>query len=80
VEGHNGIILSYGQTGSGKTFTIFGEDERFSISQSNLYLDGRKDKKGLVCRSLEFMFRKVKELEDIREFSITCSFAELYLD
>ncbi|KAL4466133.1 hypothetical protein ABPG74_004370 [Tetrahymena malaccensis] len=80
IEGHNSCILSYGQTGSGKSFTIFGEDERFSINQGNLFMDGRKDRRGLVPRTVEHLFRKAQELEDIREFVITCSMTEIYLD
>jgi hypothetical protein len=80
IEGHNACIISYGQTGSGKTFTSFGEDERFSINSLNLYLDGRKDKRGLVCKTLEYFFKKAQELEEIREFVLTCSLCEIYLD
>jgi hypothetical protein len=31
-------------------------------------VDGRKDKRGLICRTLDFFFKKAQELEDIREF------------
>ena len=80
IEGHNSCIINYGQTGSGKTFTTFGEDERYSINAMNLYLDGKRDKRGMVCRAVEFLFKKAQELEDIREFVLTCSLAEIYLD
>ncbi len=47
----------------------------------NLYgSDGKKDKRGLICRSVEYFFKKASELEDIREFVITCSLAEIYLE
>jgi len=79
IEGSNSCILCYGQTGSGKTYSIFGEDESYSLS-SGVVSDGRKDKRGLVPRTVEHLFRKAKELEDIREFVITCSMTEIYLD
>lgn len=51
--------MSYGQTGAGKTYTIFGEDERFSVNNMNLYMDGKRgEKTGLVCRTAEFLFKK----------------------
>lgn len=43
-------------------------------------LDGRKDRRGIVPRSLEFLFKKATEFDEIREFVITASLAELYLE
>lgn len=43
-------------------------------------MDGRKDRRGLIPRTVEHLFRKAQELEDIREFVITCSMTEIYLD
>ncbi|KRX00930.1 P-loop containing nucleoside triphosphate hydrolase [Pseudocohnilembus persalinus] len=80
VEGHNGIVLSYGQTGAGKSFTVFGEDERYSINDMHMYSEGGRDKRGLVPRTVEFLFKKGEELDDIRQFVITVSIAEVYLD
>lgn len=79
IEGQPGCIISYGQTNSGKTFTIFGEDEHFSTKGSN-EMDMRKDKKGIVPRTMEYILRKAKDFEDVREFVIQASFFELYLD
>ena len=79
IEGHNGCILAYGQTGAGKTYSIFGEDEKYSINSAN-FVEGKKDKRGLIPRCLELLFRKEQEYEDMREFVITVSFAEIYLD
>ena len=79
IEGQNSCIIGYGQTNSGKTYTIFGEDEHFSTKIANP-MDMRKDKKGILSRSLEFILRKAKDSEDNREFVMTGSFYELYLD
>lgn len=80
IEGHNACIISYGQTGSGKTFTIFGEDERYTPTLMNLYQEKKKDRRGLVPKTIEFLFKRARELEEIREFVITCSMVEIYLD
>lgn len=39
-----------------------------------------RDKRGGVCKTIEYLFRKAEELSEIREFVITCSLAEIYLD
>ncbi len=31
-------------------------------------------------RTIDYLFKKAKDLEEIREFVITCSFIEIYLD
>ena len=80
IEGHNACVISYGQTGSGKTFTIFGEDEKYTPTLMNLYQEKKKDRRGLVPKTVEYLFRRGKELEEIREFVITCSMVEIYLD
>jgi len=39
-----------------------------------------KDRRGLVPRAIECLFSKSEELSDIREFVITCSMFEIYVD
>lgn len=68
--------MGFGSTGSGKTFSIFGEDVRFSISPGDM----AKDRRGIVARSLEFLLLKSLEYAEMREFVITVSMAEIYLD
>lgn len=72
--------MSYGQTGGGKSFTTFGEDDSYSLQSGNAIGDTRKDRRGFVPRTIEHLFKKAKEMEDIREFVITCSMTEIYLD
>lgn len=43
-------------------------------------MDTRKDRRGLIARALEFLLKKAAEFDEIREFVITASLAELYLD
>ena len=80
IEGHNSCIISYVPTGSGKTFKIFGEDEKYTPTLMNLFQEKKKDRRGLVPKTVEYLFRRAKELEEIREFVITCSMVEIYLD
>lgn len=45
MAGHNASVIAYGNTGSGKTYTIFGEDEKYSISgKVNLLLNRKIDR------------------------------------
>lgn len=71
IEGHNSCLLCYGQTGSGKSYTLYGVDG----SQ-----DDRSEKRGLLSRSVEYLLSKGQEFEEIREFIITASIAEVFLD
>ena len=67
-EGYNGTIFAYGQTGSGKSFTMEGaglHDEKL---------------KGLIPRMFEFIFNKIKNEDPKIEFSIKCSYLEIYLE
>lgn len=63
--GYNGTILCYGQTSSGKTFTMEGDFEDH-------------DKKGIIPRSLDFIFECITKAPSKLEFSIKCSFIEIY--
>lgn len=64
-KGYNGTILCYGQTSSGKTYTIEGD-----------YLDGNN--KGLIPRSISLLFNHIEKASNKIEFSIKCSFLEIY--
>ncbi|CAD8205567.1 unnamed protein product [Paramecium pentaurelia] len=70
IEGHNSCVLSYGQTGSGKSYTLFGQEGE----------ENKPDKKGIITRAMEYLLSKSQEFEEIREFVITVSMAELFLD
>ncbi|CAD8094785.1 unnamed protein product [Paramecium primaurelia] len=70
IEGHNSCVLSYGQTGSGKSYTLFGQEGE----------ENNPDKKGIITRAMEYLLSKSQEFEEIREFVITASMAELFLD
>lgn len=55
-----------GQTGSGKTYTIFGE--------------GDADRRGLLPRTVEYLFDRIEECSERKEIGMVCSFLEIYLD
>ena len=80
IEGNNACVLCYGQTGSGKTYSVFGEDERYTMDNIKTYGDAKKDRRGLVPKTVEMLFQKNKEFQGQKEFVLTCSFAEIYLD
>ena len=64
-QGYNGTILCYGQTSSGKTFTMEGK-----LDDLNL--------KGLIPRSMEYIFEYINNSTSNLEFSIKCSYMEIY--
>lgn len=80
LEGTNGCILTYGPTNAGKTFTLFGEDEHWLGGGKAGYGEGRRDRKGIIPRCVEFLLRKAKEMEEKMEFVMNAQFYELYLD
>ncbi|ORY78012.1 kinesin motor domain-domain-containing protein [Leucosporidium creatinivorum] len=67
LQGYNCTIFAYGQTGTGKTYTMEGD----------LSLDrGISRSAGIIPRTLQSLFHKLAE--DKAEFSVRCSFVELY--
>ena len=67
-NGYNGTIFAYGQTGSGKSFTMEG---------ANLYDEKLK---GLIPRMFEYLFKKIGQSDAKIEFSIKCSYLEIYME
>jgi len=68
LEGYNSTVFAYGQTGSGKSFTMFGPD----ITNSQLW--------GIIPRSCAHIFNYIEEDQNGTEFTIKCSFLEIYLE
>uniref|UniRef100_A0A1I8PVP1 Kinesin motor domain-containing protein n=1 Tax=Stomoxys calcitrans TaxID=35570 RepID=A0A1I8PVP1_STOCA len=65
--GFNATILAYGQTGSGKTHTMG--------TAFNGALDADV---GVIPRAMHDIFERIKKLSDTYDFSVKCSFMELY--
>lgn len=66
LKGYNACCFAYGQTGSGKTHSVFGEP---STAQ-----------RGMLPRSLEYLFQMVERQADFKEVGIVVSFVEIYLN
>lgn len=59
IDGFNSTLFAYGQTGSGKTFTITGGAERYND-------------RGIIPRSLSFMFNEFKKVRRIAPHGRRC--------
>ncbi|BFZ57825.1 Kinesin-related motor protein [Savitreella phatthalungensis] len=69
LGGYNCTIFAYGQTGTGKTYTMSGD-------MSDYY--GRvTEQAGIIPRTLYRVFKEL-DREDDAEYSVKCSFIELY--
>jgi len=66
LKGFNSCCFAYGQTGSGKTHSVFGE--------------GNADQRGMLARSIEYLFEKIESLAVNNEVGMAVSFTEVYLD
>ena len=64
-EGINCTLFCYGQTSSGKTFTMEG------IRNDNVL-------RGIIPRSMEFIFDKINSISNNIEFSVKCSYYQIY--
>lgn len=62
LDGYNVCIFAYGQTGTGKTFTMEGTEEA----------------RGVNYRTLEELFRVIRERQGIFKYELTVSVLEVY--
>jgi len=62
LDGFNVCIFAYGQTGTGKTFTM----------------EGTEQNRGVNYRTLEQLFKIVKERGDTFSYDISVSVLEVY--
>jgi hypothetical protein len=65
LNGYNSCCFAYGQTGSGKTYTMFGTDGEI---------------RGLIPRSVEYLFQQLARRASTTEVAMVCSFLEIYND
>lgn len=64
LDGYNGTIFAYGQTGSGKTYTMSGGD--------------KWEERGIIPRTLEYLFAEFSRRSPSYQYSLTVSFVEIY--
>ncbi|KAK5963077.1 tubulin-dependent ATPase KIP3 PWA37_004778 [Arxiozyma heterogenica] len=62
MDGYNGTIFAYGATGCGKTYTI----------------NGTADDPGIIYRTMNDLFKRIKNLQNEKDFEILLSFLEIY--
>jgi kinesin family member C2/C3 len=62
LDGYNVCIFAYGQTGTGKTFTM----------------EGTKDERGVNYKTLEELFRIIREREGLFRYELIVSVLEVY--
>lgn len=60
------VNLDLGQTGSGKSFTMFGSDILIM------------EQRGIIPRACSHIFSYIKKSQEGIEFTIKCSFLEIY--
>ena len=65
LEGVDTTIFAYGQTGAGKTHTMLGPPNTFEFN-------------GVIFRSLNDIFKRAINREEGEEFSLSCSYIEIY--
>eukprot|EP01031_Cornospumella_fuschlensis_P024705 gene24705-29855_t len=65
LGGYNSCVFAYGQTGSGKTYTMFGNEG---------------DIRGVIPRSIEYLFQALSKRANTNEVAMVCSFLEIYND
>lgn len=67
LDGYNGTIFAYGQTGSGKSFSMEG-------------VRGDAELAGIIPRMFDFLFDCIKHSDEDIEFTIKCSYLEIYME
>jgi hypothetical protein len=77
IRGFNSTIFAYGQTGSGKTYTMFGPHWEDSLNTSGNFLEDQQ-KFGIIPKSIENLFENLQMHEDFENFTVYCSFLQIY--
>lgn len=67
MDGFNGTIFAYGQTGSGKSWSMEGKR-------------GDQELAGIIPRTFEALFKQINDADNDIEFTIKCSYLEIYME
>ena len=68
LQGFNCTVFAYGQTGTGKTHTMTGDMVSPSVTEGS----------GVIPRAVGQIFSYLEGLAGVNEFTVKCSFLELY--
>lgn len=68
LQGFNCTVFAYGQTGTGKTHTMTGDMVSSSVTEGS----------GVIPRAVGQIFSYLEGLAGVNEFTVKCSFLELY--
>lgn len=85
LKGYNCTVIAYGQTGSGKTHTMMGVN---GGADSLLALSERDDEprvisenvEGMILKTIRMIFEKIQDSSPSIEYTIRCSYVEIYLE
>jgi hypothetical protein len=94
LEGYNCTVVAYGQTGSGKSHTMMGlnggVDGLSALTQQQQQeseeMNGKPPRKvnpeaqGMILKTTHDLFQKIQQASPSLEFTIRCSYVELYLE
>lgn len=94
LNGYNGTIFVYGQTGAGKTYTLLGKNNeienkkrtnRERMNDSSDIDESYNDEEisitelsGILPRTIDFLFKKIKNEYKSNLITVKCSFLEIY--
>ncbi|KAG9394295.1 kinesin [Carpediemonas membranifera] len=67
LKGYNSTVFAYGQTGAGKSWSMFGDIKNIETQ-------------GIIPRAAGHIFKHIEMDERNTEYSIKCSFAEIYME
>ena len=80
LEGYNCAVIAYGQTGTGKTHTIMGGENGLLSTNTTNEKDVESKSQGMIMKTAHGIFQEIQEAPATTEFTVTCSFVEVYLE
>ena len=81
LDGYNCCILAYGTTGSGKSYTMIGAQQHVQKQQKIETTTEISQTEGMITRTTSQIFERIKQSSsDNIEYTIRCSFVEIYLE
>ncbi|CAD8090546.1 unnamed protein product [Paramecium primaurelia] len=69
IDGYHVTVFAYGQTGSGKTYTMEGQRDNEGIAIKH---------DGIIPKTIHSLFNKIKQNALQRDYSVYCSYLQIY--